>query len=69
MRKSKNNDMRFWKVYAHYRVDDSPLEYFAAAKSAKEVREKIFANVPLLKVFAVVEVTPEEYWQSKGIKK
>ena len=69
MKRFGSEKTRFWKVYAHYRTDDSPIEYFAVANTPKEVRERFAWKAPLLKVFAVVEITSEEYWKSKGVKK
>ena len=65
MKKSKT---KFFKIFAHYRNDTSPCEYCTAAKSSKEAREKFISRTPWLKVFAVVEISEEEYWESKGIK-
>lgn len=65
MKKSKT---KFFKIFAHYRNDASPCEYYMAAKSSKEAREKFISKIPWLKIFAVVEISEKEYWESKGIK-
>lgn len=59
-------DVKFWRVYAHYRSDKSPCVYYIAAKSPKEAREKFISTYSWLKVFAVVEVSENEYWENKN---